>query len=196
MKLYIATLLALLVSTVDYAQDISYEALHEKRIKTNSTGMLILTGWGGANLAAGITGYALADDMEWRSFHGMNALWGAVNGTIGILGYMGARKEAGKEFDKDEAYARYKQSKKIYLINAGLDVLYIGSGAALVALSDEFNKPLRWSGFGKSIIFQGAALLVFDAIMYGILQTNNEQWTKLVSGLHFTGSGIGYTYRF
>lgn len=196
MKQYIALLLATMVYASACAQDMGYETLNDKRIKTNKAGMLVLTGWGGANLVGGITGYAIADDPEWRSFHGMNALWGGINGTIGVLGYLGARKEANKSFDKDEAYERFKQSKKIYLINAGLDVLYIGTGAAFIGFSDEFQTPSRWRGFGKSIIYQGAVLLVFDTIMYGLLQSDNKQWVKLVSGIQFTGNGIGYVYRF
>lgn len=195
MKL-LAVLALLASTTLIQAQDLSYEALNNKRINTNKPGMLVLAGWGVANLGAGITGYATAEDVEWQSFHGMNALWGAVNGTIGILGYMGARKEAHKSFELNSAFERYQQSKKIYLINAGLDVLYIATGAALVSLSPQFNNPARWRGFGKSIAVQGVALLVFDGVMFGLLQQHNKDWAKLLSGVQFTGNGVGYVYRF
>lgn len=176
------------------AQD--FEQLNNTRIQTNKTGMLILGGWGGVNIAGGLTGYAIAKDTEWKSFHGMNAIWGTVNGVIALGGYMGARKELKKDFNENEAYARYQSNKKLYLVNAGLDIVYIGSGIALCAYSNRFNNPDMWSGFGRSFVFQGIGLLVFDCAMYAGHQQHNKKWVKAVSGIGFTGNGISYVYRF
>lgn len=154
MRIY-TFLLVLLCGVSAAGQGLSYEKLNNKRIRTNKAGMLTLTGWGTANLASGITGYAIAEDTEWRSFHGMNALWGAVNGTIGVLGYLGARKEAAKEFDKDVAFSRFQQSKNIYLINAGLDVLYVATGGVLLSVAPQFNKPDRWRASASPSLCRG-----------------------------------------
>jgi MFS family permease len=178
------------------AQDVDIKLLNNNRIQTNKAGMFVLGSWGAANIAGGLAGYAIADNAEWQSFHAMNAVWGAVNGLIAVGGYIGAKRELTLDYSMDEAYDKYKSSKRLYLINAGLDVLYIGTGAALMAYAPGFRKPQMWSGFGKSIAFQGIALLVFDGVMYGAHQGKNRKWIKALGGLGMTSDGIGYIYRF
>ena len=178
------------------AQDADLTLLNEQRIATNKTGMMILGGWGAANVVSGIAGYAIADQQNRKAFHGMNALWGAVNGFIAIGGYLGAVKESNIAYEYDDALKRYKSNKKLYLINAGLDVVYIGTGVVLTGIADNTNNPEIFHGFGQSVIIQGAALLLFDSIMYGLHQSRNGKWAQLAGGISFTGNGIGYVYRF
>lgn len=196
MKIIITFLILLCAAETSFAQTATYQQLNNIRISTNKTGLITLGSWGAANLAGGITGYAIAGNAEWKSFHGMNAVWGAVNGLIAVGGYLGARKEATKEYDFDEAFRKYQSSKRVYLINAGLDVLYIGTGAALMHYASKTNKPQMWSGYGKSIAFQGIALLVFDCTMYGVHLQHNKKWHRALSGFTINSDGLGYTYHF
>ena len=192
---FVSFCIVLLLPTIVVAQDVDYKELNWERISTNQTRMIVLGSWGAANLAGGLVGYATANTQEWKAFHGMNAIWGGVNALIAVGGYAGARKEAEKEYNFDQAYDRYKATKRLYLINAGLDVLYIGTGIALDAASANFKNPQMWSGFGKSIAMQGVALLIFDGVMYGVHQRDNKQWVKALSGLTVGPNRIGYTVR-
>lgn len=196
MKFSCIILIAFLYASATCAQESDYTLLNNQRIQTNTTGMVVLGSWGAANVAGGLSGYFIASDKEWQAFHGMNAIWGAVNGVIAVGGYIGARKEAGKDFTAETAYERFRSGKRLYLINAGLDVLYIGTGAALTAWAPQSNNNPMWSGFGKSVMLQGVALLIFDGVMYDVHCSNNKNWQKVAAGFTFTGNGLGYVYRF
>jgi hypothetical protein len=172
----------------------SFESLHEKRINTDRTGVLVLGSWGAVNVLGGVTGYIIADGTEAQAFHGMNAIWGAVNFGIATAGYIGNRKEANKEMDCSRMLHRYEATKRLYLLNAGLDVLYVGTGVVLNAKADEFNNPVRWRGYGKSIAMQGVALLIFDGTMFAMHHKQNKKWYKLLQGVCVTGDGIGFKY--
>ena len=56
----------------------TYQDLNLARITTNKTGMKVLGTWGVINIVTGVTGYAVPNNNEWRSFHQMNAIWGVV----------------------------------------------------------------------------------------------------------------------
>lgn len=170
--------------------------LNDQRIQTNKTGMTVLGGWAAANIVSGTAGYFIAQDEEWKAFHGMNAMWNVVNGVIAYSGYRGALKEQGKKLSGADAYSRYESNKRLFLLNAGLDIAYIGSGLLLNAYAGDFNNPAEWRGFGKSVALQGVFLLLFDGTMYAVHQSRNKSWYKILSGVSFTGNGIGYNYRF
>ncbi|RYE23559.1 MAG: hypothetical protein EOP51_10180 [Sphingobacteriales bacterium] len=174
----------------------SFEGLNDQRIKTDRNGMMVLGSWGAANVVAGVTGMIVADGQEARSFHTMNAIWGAVNLSIAGLSYAGARRDMNKQLDCDKMLHRYEATKRLYLLNAGLDVLYIGTGVTLNAYANEFNDAARWRGYGKSIAVQGIALLLFDATMFSMHQKQDKNWYKLLQGVCVTGNGIGYRYSF
>lgn len=86
------------------------------------------------------------------------------------------------------------KSKK-YLINGGLDLLYIGTGFALknITTSKEKTKH-QLTGYGNSLILQGGFLLVFDAVMYFIqdtrinnfIETNNIDLTIGINNISLT----------
>lgn len=174
----------------------AFAQLNDRRVATNKKGMTILGAWGAANIVGGVAGALSATDQEWKSFHTMNALWGVVNLGIAGMGYMGARKEAGQILSCDKMLGRYESGKRLFLINAGLDVIYIGSGMALTSYADDLDNPARWRGYGKSVTMQGIFLLVFDGTMYALHQHNNKQWYKLLEGVCVTGNGVGFKYTF
>lgn len=195
----VATILLSLATIQGMAQslkinDAAFAQLNDRRVATNKTGMTILGAWGAANIVGGVAGALASTDQEWKSFHTMNALWGAVNLGIAGMGYMGARKEAGQSLSCDKALARYESNKQLFLINAGLDIAYIGSGVALSAYADDLKDSERWRGYGRSITMQGIFLLVFDGTMYALHQHNNKQWYKLLEGVCVTGNGVGFRY--
>jgi hypothetical protein len=173
---------------------LDFRALNQRRIHTDITGMKVLGTWGAVNTVAGITGALVANDDEWKHFHQMNAVWGVVNMSIAGLGYLGARRDRAKELSSTRALHRYEATKRLYLLNAGLDGLYIGTGAFLLARSRQSSDPDLHRGFGKSLVLQGIGLLAFDATMFCAHHHQDKRWYKLLEGVSFSGTGIGYRY--
>lgn len=194
-------LLGLFFCGVSYGQGGTFKdsatVLNKARIRTNEHGMKALGAWGAVNLVSGVAGMLSAKDDEWKAFHEMNAIWGAVNGGIAIIGYAGSRKELQEQLSCSKLLQRYEGTKRLYLINAGLDVLYVGTGALLWQHGDHTSSsPAMWRGFGKSLVVQGAFLFVFDNIMYASHVKRNSQWYRLVEGLCVTNNGVGLNYKF
>jgi len=173
---------------------LSINELHQRRITTNQKGMWVLSGWGVANMSSGIIGALSTNNTEVKAFHTMNALWGMVNTGIGVLGLMRAKKEKGWSIADADKYRAYKSVKKLYAINGGLDLLYMGAGIFLTTRADKATHPARNSGYGNSLIVQGAGLLLFDAAMYLSHQKQRRYWKKAGPEFAVTKSGIGMVY--
>lgn len=195
--LLIALLLPPFTSRCQHPDTVSFRLLNSERIHTNLTGMKVLGAWGAVNLVSGAAGYLAADDRKWKSFHAMNALWGAVNGGITVAGYMGGRREARQAYSAADALHRYEATKRLFLLNAGLDGLYIASGIYLREHADQAQKsPEVWRGFGNSVLLQGAGLLLFDSFMFAAHQHRDKKWYRLLQGVQVSGNGVGVRYTF
>jgi hypothetical protein len=123
--------------------------------------MSTLTSWAVASIATGTMLWATGGDDYTRAVGIQNVTWGAIDGIIAGFGYRGIRKQA--YLDKPVFYWQEQDRKlrKVFLINAGLDVLYLAAGAALVGLGK--NDFARGSGAG--VLLQGSFLLLFDGAM-------------------------------
>lgn len=197
MKFLFAIFLSLWCCVIQAQQrgSLSIDGLHQQRIETNRRGMWVLTGWGVLNMGSGIIGALSTKNTEVKAFHTMNALWGVVNTGIGVLGLLRAQKEKEVSFSDAGKYKAYKNAKKLYLVNGGLDVVYIGTGALLRAKAGQANNPARNRGFGNSLILQGAGLLLFDATMYFSHQKQHRYWKKAAPEFAVTENGLGLVYR-
>ena len=112
--------------------------------------MIVLGSWGLANIAAGGIGYFTAKQDEWKYFHEMNFLWGVVNTAIAGIGLADVKNELAAKLSYQKSYTRYLATKRLYLINAGLDILYIGAGVGLSAYSTTAkNGADIYKGFGR-----------------------------------------------
>jgi hypothetical protein len=172
-----------------------FNDLNKARIKTDMVGMRVLGTWGLINAASGIAGAFAAKNDEWKHFHQMNAAWGLVNLGIAGLGYLGAKRDLARHYEYDRALHRYEATRRLYLINAGLDGLYISAGLFLREHAKHSgNKAAMYRGFGKSLIFQGAGLLLFDAAMFAAHHKQDKAWYRALQGLSLTGDGIGWRY--
>ncbi|XZF13764.1 DUF6992 family protein [Chitinophagaceae bacterium MMS25-I14] len=172
----------------------AFDSLNTSRIKTNETGMKVLGAWSVANIITGVPGCFIAKDKEWKSFHGMNTAWGVVNLGISAMGFMGARKELQANYTATDGLHRYEANKRLFLINAGLDVSYVASGALLLALADKQTDAATCRGFGKSVIMQGLFLLIFDGTMYTAHQRRDSRWYRTMQHICISGNGIGVNY--
>ena len=180
MKKNLVVLVLLLAGYFVWAQD-SYPDFHEKSTAVNRTGMYILGGWALANITSGAAGWALSEGSAMR-FYQMNLFWNTVN--LGIAGFAlyTILGDAGNFMTSDEIIQEHLKLEKLYLINAGLDVLYIGAGFYLRHLSAQ--KPKRhdlFLGYGNSVLLQGGFLLVFDAVMWWIQRSNRLDFLQHVT---------------
>lgn len=159
--------------------------------------MKALGAWGLTSIAAGGIGYFAADNDETRYFSEMNVLWGLVNTGIAAAGFARVRHELKARPNAENAYRRYKADKRLYLINAGLDVLYVGAGIGLneYGLNTKTDADI-YKGFGKSVAIQGTFLLIFDYIMYSSHLRQNSKWFQLMNEIRFTGQGVGFVHQF
>lgn len=179
------------------SQKISLEKFEKERIRYSKNAMIALAGWSVANIA----GSGIATDTrnkEMRYFHQMNVMWGGINLAIAGLGYWGAAKEKINNPTLEAVLKHQNKIEKTYLINAGLDVLYVGSGLLMNKTADNQKNPDKFRGYGNSIMVQGGFLMLYDAIMYGI----HRKHGKLLKGLGDkvtlnAGPGaVSLTYRF
>ena len=121
----------------------------------------------------------------------MNIFWNTINLSIAGFALYNYLQTNAAGLSPDEILQTHRKTENLYLINAGLDVLYVGTGFYLKHLSAK--KPKKEDlllGYGNSIILQGVFLFVFDAVMWGIQRNNRLDFTENLQ-LSFAGdSGI------
>ncbi|TNF44334.1 MAG: hypothetical protein EP310_03305 [Bacteroidetes bacterium] len=149
-----------------------------KSNQINTSGMYILGGWAVANIAGGAIGWTNSNGSA-KYFHQMNVFWNTVNlGIAGFALYNNLNADISL-LSGDEMLSKHIKTENLYLINAGLDVVYIGTGFLLKHLSTtKPNKQDLLKGYGNSIILQGGFLMVFDLAMWAIQRNHRLDFLK------------------
>jgi len=154
---------------------------------------ITLGSWAVANFA---TSFALMDNHSApynKYFYHMNIYWNVVNATIAGFGLASAYK---KDFDNYDLLTLKDDQDKIerlMLMNACLDVVYITGGMVMDAYSYKLKKnPDILDGYGKSMVFQGAFLLLFDTSFYFIYKSNYKRFSKMSYTMSATPYGLGF----
>lgn len=155
------------------------EVINQTRLDYNLKGMLILGTWAVVNLILGALA-SFRKSGQTQAFHQMNAYWNVVNLGIAGFGFWQASQIAVLNFW--EGLAAQQQIEKVLLFNAALDLGYLAIGLLLIERGRRLEKE-RWIGFGKSILLQGAFLLLFDAILYGFQQQLGIELLELGKGI-------------
>ena len=155
------------------------EEINQTRLVYNQQGMLILGTWAVVNLILGAVG-SFRTRGQSQAFHQMNGYWNVVNLGIAGYGFWQASQVAVLNFW--EVLVAQQEIEKILLANAALDLGYIALGLYLIERGRRTEKD-KWLGFGKSIVLQGAFLLLFDAILYGFQQQLGTDLVELLKGL-------------
>lgn len=142
---------------------------HQRRTGLGLGGMATLTGWSVANIAGGLAGN-FTTTGERRFFHQGNAAWNSVNLVLGIVGLVGSSRERREPVNLTVGAERATRAQFVFLVNAGLDVVYMGAGVASWAVASDpgvVAAPLdaRLRGYGQALVLQGAFLFVFDVAM-------------------------------
>ena len=187
---------ALLLVTVAFSQA-DHQSFYQQSVNTNTTGMYVLGSWAIVNIASGAVGWARGSG-ENKYFHQMNAMWNVVNLGIATVALIGYHRTDFAALSPEEMLSKHRQSERLFLINAGLDVIYIGTGFLLRGLSHKSAKRGDlMNGYGSSLILQGGFLLLFDAVMWGIQHAHRMQFLEGGNiGLSMGGSGLAITWSF
>ncbi|MGF1586429.1 MAG: hypothetical protein ACFCUM_13980 [Bacteroidales bacterium] len=174
--LFFLVLLILILSQGNiYGQD-GYETFYQQSLKIQNTGMYVLGGWAVANIAAGGYGWAQHSGERAR-FDQMNLFWNVVNLSIAGFALYSNYNTDVSLMDSDEILNDHIRIENILLINALLDVGYIGIGLLMRHYSTKYpeRKDLL-RGYGSSIILQGSFLFVFDLVLYGFMRADRLEF--------------------
>jgi len=190
----IFTIILIIVCSHAFAQD-SLKVFNNMRNKTTASGMAVLGSWGVLNLGVGAVGWTSSTDPTSRYFYEMNVIWGAADFGTALLGYAGTQKYKNKKLTAAETLEEQKRIEKIFLINEGLDVVYLGAGAYLTLEGHSRNSPIM-KGYGSAVLLQGTFLLIFDGLMH---RAEKQNGTKLRNFLEkhpvtFNGKQVGILF--
>lgn len=187
-KIFIAILL--FTSSVAFAQD-SLKTFNDQRNHVTGTGMEVLGLWSVINIGAGAVGWTSSAGTP-KYFYQMNVIWNVVNFGTAITGFTNVQRNKNKKLTAAESLAEQKRLEKIFLINGGLDLVYIGTGTFLKLRGDNRNDA-ELKGYGASIIMQGAFLLLFDGVMYHAERSNGSKLRNFLekNPVTFDGKRIG-----
>ncbi|WP_415976968.1 DUF6992 family protein [Rhodococcus sp. 077-4] len=109
--------------------------------------------WGGGSVLAGTILALHGSSPTHRAFGVQTAGWGAIDLAIAGAGALNSSVPTSRSLTK------------LLWINAGLDVLYIATGAHLAVRKPRFGRRITAEqavGYGAAVVVQGAALLVLD----------------------------------
>lgn len=182
-------LILLLTQNLLHAQNSNFhtESALKKSISIQKNGMIVLGSWATLNIISGSVGfYNTSGDAKY--FHQMNIAWNILNLGIAGLGYRGANR-LDLNMNQNAAHMEMQKFERLLLINAGLDLVYIGSGALLWKRGIKENS-VRQTGYGKSLILQGSFLLIFDTALYLIHREHTKNLVQITDKLSFTGNGL------
>ena len=183
-------LIVLFLYSAFYAQTVVQ--FNQSKSKVDQKLMLTLGTWSLANTAVGIYGWSKTED-ESKYFHQMNAAWGGINLAIAGFGYYNSMSADPASFSLLESINEQHNIQKVLMLNIGLDAAYMLGGAYMIERSKTtIDNPERLSGFGKSVIMQGAFLCAFDIGFYIAHNLNNPKLEPLLSSLTFTGNGFHF----
>jgi len=183
-------LIGILFSFKSNAQ--SFEQFNIERNQTDKRLMIGLGTWATTNFIASGIGWATVPTGEAHYFHQMNVLWNTVNIGLAIPGYLKAKK-AKTSLSFSETIRMQHQTEKIFLINSGLDIVYMAGGLLLKSSAKtNASKQHQFNGYGNSLLLQGGFLFLFDLTAY-IIHNNHSKKSldKLMNSVQISTSGIG-----
>ena len=176
--------------SLTFLQAQTHEEFYTRSLDINKSGMYFLGGWALANMATGTYGW-IRYEGEKKYFHQMNAAWNVVNAGIAIYALFDMAGTDISALSADEMKRKHIRSENLFLINAGLDILYMAGGAWMIHAADRNEKRRNLlRGYGQSVILQGAFLFLFDLVKFGIQYNHRMNFTESTANLGLTGNGI------
>ncbi|MDF9794785.1 hypothetical protein OKW21_000048 [Catalinimonas alkaloidigena] len=194
MKKYILTLIFCWAFFQAFGQaDNEIISFYKQQKQITKIGMLTLGGWAVGNIAVNSLLMTQASGSRYY-FYQMNTFWNVVNLALAGFGYYNSLQIAPDTLQLSTTTDEFFGLQKTLLFNAGLDVAYMAGGLYLLekAKSIERNSK-RFTGYGQALILQGAFLLVFDTVLYFVLDARSSELLPLLSS---SVNGIGLSLRF
>lgn len=186
-------LILLLVPVVALSQPL--KQFNDEKSLIDQRLMLGLGSWAVSNFVASGIGWSMVPKGEAHYFHQMNVLWNTVNLGLAIPGYIKA-KNTSQPSTLTETMRLQRKTENIFLMNTGLDVVYMGSGLILRTLAEKNNdKKAQFNGYGNSLLMQGGFLFLFDLTAYAI-HKHHEKHAMPGASMSFrmSSNGFGLTW--
>ncbi|MDO3643323.1 hypothetical protein [Mucilaginibacter sp. L3T2-6] len=182
------TVILLFISLIARGQD-SLKYFNSMRYQITKTGMTVLGSWAIANIGVGAAGWGGSKGGQNKYFYQMTTFWGAANLGAAILGYTGNKN---KQLSAPETLKAQRKIQKIFLINGGLDLAYIGAGIYLNHRGITHGSA-QLKGYGTALLPQGLFLLLFDGTMYATHRSNGNKLRRFFekNPISFNGREIG-----
>lgn len=197
MKALFSLLFLILLSLPGSAQQASLSDLNQSRLKVQTTGMWVLTGWSVANLTYG--GIAASQTKgSTRYFHQMNMYWNIFNLGISTPGLISSlRQKNNLPTTLNESIEDLHGLEKTLIFNTGLDAAYMMGGLYLMERAKTNpDQHDRLKGFGQSVLLQGGFLFTFDLINYLALRNSHKKAAEILKNVQFTGQSVGVVVEF
>jgi hypothetical protein len=169
--------------------------LNSSRIAMNWMALKVLAGWTLANMAVGTAGYFIADDRAWRSFHQMNALFNVPILGTAIVGALVLAAQDPERLTLKESLRRGVMLERGLLVGVTLDVLAATFGAFLWERGRRIDSG-QLTGWGRSLLFQGAALLLFDSTLLLLNARYDARLMMMLAPGLRDGAGVALWMRF
>ena len=128
------SLVILLISAPSFLNHVSGQdpntTFYKESLRINNKGMMVLGTWAVANIATGAYGWSKNSGPR-MYFHQMNLFWNSINLTIAGLALYGNFTSDYSIWPPEEILGKQLKTQQLFLINAGLDVVYMGTGFML-----------------------------------------------------------------
>ena len=192
----ILILLLTLTTMVASGQGASQE-FYRQSLKINNAGMMVLGSWALANITIGAYGWNRYDGAQ-QYFHQMNLFWNGVNLAIAGFALYSNLSADYSAWDMEKILDRQWKTQRLFLINAGLDVVYMGTGWLLKRIAYKYPKQeTRLTGYGNSVILQGAFLFVFDLVLYAVQRSHRMDFLQSLAFQPMEGAwGLSLAMKF
>ncbi len=196
-RVLLATVLLLALYANEGTAQGRESAFYEQSLRINNHGMAVLGTWALANIAIGAYGWVQYSG-ERKYFHQMNLFWNSVNLSIAVFALYTNLTQEYSLMASEELLSKQLKSQRLFLINAGLDVMYMGSGLFLKRISSRYPETeVRLNGYGNSVILQGAFLFVFDLVMFGLQHAHRAHFYEGIALKPLQDAlGVALTYSF
>lgn len=143
--------------------------------------MIVLGAWAVTNMLVGAVMLRRELSGQKKHFYRMNIFWNLVNLALAGFGLYGAVSADPASFSMTETLNEFNQMGKLLIFNGGLDVAYITGGFLMMEMSkNRVKKQAMLSGYGRSLILQGAFLLLFDLLLFALFESQNQKFMDLL----------------
>ena len=128
--------------------------------------------------------------------HQMNLMWNSVNLGIAAYGLIAGPPPFTEAVET--LVSQHMKSERLYIINSGLDLIYMGAGGYLLHRSKKaVEKSDLLKGYGQSLLLQGGFLLIFDTALWALQRNTRLNFLNQISTASIPEiSGLGLVYSF